>query len=132
MEGSFVGAVSFALSALCKTMWVLMRHQKEALKSVISCKDTFVSLPTGHGKSIIFECLPHCCDYLEERSASSSVLVVSPLVALMESQVADLRRRGQLAARLTQSLNINSGFDEAIRYVFAAPEALDENEFNHQ
>ena len=126
MDESFEGAVSFALSALRKPELVLTRHQKEALKSVISRKDTFVSLPTGHGKSIIFECLPHCCDYMEERSAPTSVLVVSPLVALMESQVADLRKRGQLAARLTQSLNRDSGFDEEIRYVFAAPEALDE------
>ena len=40
--------------------------------------------------------------------------------------MADLRRRGQLAARLSQSLNRDSEFDEVIRYVFAAPEALDE------
>ena len=59
MEEWFEGAVSFALSALRKTMLVLTRHQKEALKSVISHKDTFISLPTGHEKSIIFECLPH-------------------------------------------------------------------------
>ena len=55
MEESFKGAVSFALSALHKSMLVLTRRQKEALKSVISCKDTFVSLlPTEHG---------NCCDY---------------------------------------------------------------------
>ena len=54
------------------------------------------------------------------------VLVVSPLVALIESQVADLRRRGQLAARLSQSLNRDSEFAEIIRYVFTAPEVLDE------
>ena len=83
-------------------------------------------MTTGHGKSIIFECLPHCCDHLEERCAPTCVLVVSPLVALMESQVADLRRRRQLTARLSQSLNRDSEFDEVIRYVFAAPEALDE------
>ena len=40
--------------------------------------------------------------------------------------MADLRRRGQLAARLSQSLNRDSEFEEVIRYVFAAPEALDE------
>ena len=40
--------------------------------------------------------------------------------------MADLRRRGQLAARLSQSLNRDSEFDKEIRYVFAAPEALDE------
>ena len=43
MDESFEGAVSFALSALRKPELVLTRHQKEALKSVISLKDTFVS-----------------------------------------------------------------------------------------
>ena len=41
--------------------------------------------------------------------------------------MADLRRRGQLATRLSQSLNRDSEFDEVICYVFAAPEALDES-----
>ena len=40
--------------------------------------------------------------------------------------MADLRRRGQLATRLSQSLNRDSEFDEVIRYVLTAPEALDE------
>ena len=110
MEESIEGATQFALSALHKSELVISRHQKEALKSVINGKDTFVSLPTGHGKSLIFECLPHCCDYKEERSSSAptSVLVVSPLVALMENQVDSLRRRGQIAARLTQTLKCDS------------------------
>lgn len=125
-EAAFEGAVKFALKALQKSELALSSQQKEALWSVITGKDTFVSLPTGHGKSVIFECLPLCCDYLEGRSVPSSVLVVSPLVALMESQVDDLRRRGQSAARLTQSMNRSSDFDEAVRYVFAAPEGLDE------
>ena len=33
--------------------FLLSAHQKEALKSILSGKDTFVCLPTGHGKSII-------------------------------------------------------------------------------
>ena len=48
MEKSFEEAVSFALSALRKSMLVLTRCQKEALKSIISCKDTFVSLLPSH------------------------------------------------------------------------------------
>ena len=96
-------------------MLVLTRHRKDTLKSIISLKDTVVSLPTGHGKFIILKCLLHCPDYLKECSAPSSVLIVFPLVALIESQVADLHRSGQLATRLTLSLNRDSEFDEAIR-----------------
>ena len=39
MEEPFEGPVSFALSALRKSMLVLTRRQKEALKSTISRKD---------------------------------------------------------------------------------------------
>ena len=48
MEELFEGAVSFALSALRKSMLVLTRRQKEALKNVISRKDMFVSLVPFH------------------------------------------------------------------------------------
>ena len=39
---------------------------------VLTEKDTFVCLPTGHGKSIIFECSPLCHDYLSEPGRTSS------------------------------------------------------------
>ena len=87
----FEDAVKFALGSLQKIYLQLSAHQKEALKSILSGKDTFVCLPTGHGKSIIFECLPYCWDFWRTDSAPlseqvvkpSSVLVVSPLISLI-------------------------------------------------
>ena len=92
MDDRFEDAVGFALGNLQKPSLKLSVYQKEALKNILSGKDTFVCLPTGHGKSIIFECLPLCHDYLSEPGPSSSVLVVSPLISLMTSQVDDLRK----------------------------------------
>ena len=42
----------------------LKPKQIEAIKSFESGKDTFVSLPTGYGKSIIFAVLPLLFDYI--------------------------------------------------------------------
>jgi len=43
----------------------LTEHQKKALLAVINRKDVlFAILPTGHGKSIIFQLLPDVCKYL--------------------------------------------------------------------
>lgn len=39
--------------------------QLEALRSVLGGKDTFVSLPTGYGKSVIFDSLPTAFDFLK-------------------------------------------------------------------
>ena len=77
--------------------------QFEAVASVVSGKDTFVVLPTGHGKSLIYAILPMVFDYLLGRQLrrlfyiqyvihfkigrqGSIVVVVTPLVVLMMDQ----------------------------------------------
>ena len=48
----------------------------------------FVNLPTGSGKSLIYQSLPIVADILYERPrGSSTILVISPLQALMKDQV---------------------------------------------
>ena len=45
----------------------LKPKQIEAVKSFESGKDTFVSLPTGYGKLIIFVVLPLLFDYMHSK-----------------------------------------------------------------
>ena len=42
----------------------LKPKQIESVKSFVSGRDTFVTLPTGYGKSIIFAILPLLFDFL--------------------------------------------------------------------
>lgn len=42
----------------------LKMKQKEAIEAFVSGKDTFVALPTGYGKSIIYALLPSIFDKL--------------------------------------------------------------------
>ena len=42
----------------------LKEKQKEAILSILNNKDTFVCLPTGYGKSIIYAVLPHIFDLM--------------------------------------------------------------------
>ena len=114
-----------SLRAIGKSDLLLSSHQKEALQSVLAERDTFVSLPTGHGKSVIFELLPHLCDAFKQHASPSAVLVISPLIALMETQISDLRRRGQEAIRLISS-HVDGSCEKTARYVFVSPEALEE------
>ena len=109
-------------------------HQKETMKSIHIGKDTLICLPTGHGKCI-FECLPHCYylhGALSSRGQPSSVIVLSPLISLMISQVDDLHKHNQSAVRVTHNLSKEDGcrlFSGSIRYVFSAPEALNERKW---
>ena len=67
------------------------KHQEEALRFVIESKsDVFVNLPTGFGKSVVFQVLPVIHSYVEVTHEKNIVIVVSPLVNLTKDQVSSL------------------------------------------
>ena len=58
--------------------------QLEAVKAVIQGRDMFVNVPTGYGKSLVYQVLPFCASFILERLGKAgktppAVLVVSPL-----------------------------------------------------
>ena len=68
-------------------------HPKQELemKNLLSGRDVFMSLPTGSGKLPCYCILP----ILQGPTASqSSVMVVSPLIALMKDQVRSVVEKG--------------------------------------
>ncbi|PJZ39981.1 ATP-dependent DNA helicase RecQ [Leptospira kmetyi] len=78
------------LESSLKEIWGMSRFrigQREAIESVLGGKDTLVILPTGGGKSLIYQ-LPAAID------SSSLTLVISPLIALMKDQVDSLKAKG--------------------------------------
>ncbi|MBV8085091.1 MAG: ATP-dependent DNA helicase RecQ [Chloroflexi bacterium] len=70
--------------------------QGEAVDAALAGKDALVVLPTGGGKSICYQ-LPAAC-------GRGLVLVISPLISLMEDQVAAARQAGLDAAALHSGL----------------------------
>ena len=69
----------------------LKKQQKSAVEATLCGKDVFVSLPTGFGKSLIYQLLPICAKELAILSPVGPdfkpfVLIVSPLgLALSET-----------------------------------------------
>lgn len=70
--------------------------QEEIIQAVLKDQDCLALLPTGGGKSICYQvpalCRPGLC------------LVISPLIALMRDQVAQLRKRGITAFSLNSGM----------------------------
>ncbi|KAL5481472.1 hypothetical protein EMCRGX_G021638 [Ephydatia muelleri] len=61
----------------------LKDEQLRTVTDVLSGHDTFVSLPTGYGKSLCYAILPWAFDELRNTEKASIVLVVSPLLNLV-------------------------------------------------
>ncbi|CAH3154046.1 unnamed protein product [Porites evermanni] len=80
----------------------LLPEQENSLKEFLEGRNVFVNLPTGYGKSLIFQCLPIAADArLNKPRGSSLVVVISPLRSLMEDQVLFLNNTGVPAIAIT-------------------------------
>src|SRR3954467_11695619 len=72
--------------------------QERIVASLVAGRDTCVVMPTGGGKSLCYQ-LPAAM------SEDGTVIVVSPLIALMQDQVAQLSAMGIPAALVNSSLD---------------------------
>ncbi|HYM76734.1 MAG TPA: RecQ family ATP-dependent DNA helicase [Candidatus Dormibacteraeota bacterium] len=97
--------------------------QERIVRSLLAGRDTCVVMPTGGGKSLCYQ-LPAV---VSERTA----VVISPLIALMQDQAAQLAQMGIPAAVLNSSLShdeqshvIRQAREGAYRLLYLSPERL--------
>ncbi len=101
-------------------------QQEDAIKSVMEGKDTFVLMPTGGGKSLIYQ--------LPALLMEGTAIVISPLIALMKNQVDSIRgmqTEDFVAHFLNSSLSKmaiqevkNDVINERTKLLYVAPESL--------
>ena len=97
--------------------------QDTVIQALLQRQDALIILPTGGGKSLCFQ--------LPALLQTGLTLVVSPLVALMENQVQELRDRGLPAAALHSELAKREKFrvlkaleQQRLRLLYLSPETL--------
>ncbi|MEO1590158.1 MAG: RecQ family ATP-dependent DNA helicase [Cyanobacteria bacterium J06632_22] len=97
--------------------------QDTVIRALLAQQDLLAVMPTGGGKSICFQ--------LPALLQSRTTLVVSPLVALMENQVAELRERDLPAAvihgdldRFAKQRTLQAVAQNRLRLLYLSPETL--------
>ena len=108
--------------------------QAEIIESVLAGRDTLALMPTGGGKSICFQVptLVMAQDDPEKRLC----LVVTPLIALMRDQVANLQEHGIHAAAIYTGMSFDKqrvALDNCLygpyHFLYCSPERLESEEF---
>ena len=98
-------------------------YQEEVCRAASLGRDVLLVMPTGAGKSL--------CYQLPGLARGGTTLVVSPLIALMEDQLAKLRHRGLAAERVHSGRSREASraacrayLDGRLDFLFIAPERL--------
>jgi RecQ family ATP-dependent DNA helicase len=99
------------------------RGQQEVCEAVVEGRDVLLVMPTGAGKSL--------CYQLPAIALGGTALVISPLIALMEDQVAKLKQLGFAVERIhsgrDRAASRQASFDYLqgkLQFLFIAPERL--------
>lgn len=119
---SFGEALDSVLNSLERN-FALKNEQRLALESFVSGKeDVLALLPTGFGKSLIYQLAPLVTKVMGV-SETPVVAVVSPLIALVEDQIKDAVDLGISATQLGQ--DDETAIERWCRYkiLFGSPEA---------
>lgn len=105
--------------------------QEDIILSVLNKNDTLGLMPTGSGKSICFQ--------IPSLVLGGTTLVISPLIALMNDQVQNLKKKGFSAIAISAAMHYNE-IDVAlnnaalghVQFMYISPERLQNENFRQK
>ncbi|WP_053361467.1 DNA helicase RecQ [Bacillus sp. FJAT-27251] len=104
------------------------KGQEQAISSVLEGRNTVCIMPTGGGKSIVYQ--------IPALMLPGTTLVISPLISLMKDQVDALHQLGIPAAYINSSLSareagetMDNAMNGRYKLLYVAPERLESYEF---
>ena len=141
MLNKMAEVVDQALHEVCRTFGIkeLFAEQRRALLSFVSGKDVFVNLPTGYGKSLVFQMAPILHAEIAKLKFDTApspagklhytenpiLVVLSPLLNLIEDQKQHLRKLGIAVASIGDDKEENSRIEKGeCNLVYTSPESL--------
>ena len=105
--------------------------QEDIILSILNKNDTLGLMPTGSGKSICFQ--------IPSLVLGGTTLVISPLIALMNDQVQNLKKKGFSAISISAAMHyneINVSMNNAalghVQFMYISPERLQNENFRQK
>lgn len=105
--------------------------QEDIILSILNKNDTLGLMPTGSGKSICFQ--------IPSLIFGGSTLVISPLIALMNNQVQNLKKMGFSAISISAAMHYNEievALNNAalghVQFIYISPERLQNENFRQK
>lgn len=107
--------------------FALKAEQKKAIRHLFERKDVLAVLPTGYGKSLIFQLLV----LLAKRAGySASLLVITPLVSIINDQIMEVEAMNLTACNLAQKLDSLQDIEGGkFEVVYASAESATDKRF---
>ncbi|MEN4054219.1 RecQ family ATP-dependent DNA helicase, partial [Sulfurimonas sp. NWX79] len=97
--------------------------QEEGVNAILEGRDLLMILPTGGGKSLVYQ--------LPTMMMDGITIVISPLIALMQDQVAALKAQNIEAAMISSAQSfeeiddtLTQAFNNSLKFLYLSPERL--------
>ena len=110
---------------MCPQLVAKTKYIDTLIKLLLTYFTYFVNLPTGFGKSLIYQALPLVYSCLQSTVEKNIIVVISPLTSLMKDQVMRLISLGITAislAEITTQKQCNEVKNGDYSVVFGSPE----------
>ena len=108
----------------------LREEQKDPINSIMSGRDTFVIIPTGGGKTLLYAA--------STKALGFKTIVFSPLIALQRDQVLSLNLKGVRSGAINSnntdaqnSMVLNEWMQGKLDLMFVAPERIETPTFKY-
>ena len=135
MRDDFETCLSAVIQSILpgKQLNFLSKEQIEGIRSFFLENDTFVSLTTGHGKSLIFQLAVPLAKKMFELGKHGTteypiILVITPLNLLVSDQIESCRKKQMRVCKLDDLLeghNCERKLD--VDFIFTSPKKLQHN-----
>ena len=86
------GSIDEVLSKVISDIQLATDHCIQLKEEQDKAEDVFAVLPTGYGKSLIYQAFVRACDY--QTSGKAAIIVISPLNSIyIKDQLKDMERQ---------------------------------------